>query len=140
MCGVVCCGAGEPATQMTLNTFHYAGVSSKNVTLGVPRLREIINVARQVKTPSLTVHLKTEVAKNSDRAKAVLNKLEYTTLRDVTARTEIYYDPDPEHTVVEEDAEFVRSYFEIPDEVRTPPPISLVAVLLCAALLCSALL
>ena len=34
---------GEPATQMTLNTFHYAGVSSKNVTLGVPRLKEIIN-------------------------------------------------------------------------------------------------
>ena len=36
---------GEPATQMTLNTFHSAGVSSKNVTLGVPRLKEIINVA-----------------------------------------------------------------------------------------------
>lgn len=35
---------GEPATQMTLNTFHFAGVSSKNVTLGVPRLNEIINL------------------------------------------------------------------------------------------------
>ena len=42
---------GEPATQMTLNTFHFAGVSSKNVTLGVPRLKEIINVARNIKTP-----------------------------------------------------------------------------------------
>ncbi|GJN12411.1 hypothetical protein PR202_ga30686 [Eleusine coracana subsp. coracana] len=40
---------GEPATQMTLNTFHYAGVSAKNVTLGVPRLREIINVAKKIK-------------------------------------------------------------------------------------------
>lgn len=48
---------GEPATQMTLNTFHFAGVGSKNVTLGVPRLRELINVAKQVKTPSLTVSL-----------------------------------------------------------------------------------
>jgi RNA polymerase Rpb1, domain 5 len=37
---------GEPATQMTLNTFHYAGVSAKNVTLGVPRLKEIINVSK----------------------------------------------------------------------------------------------
>ncbi|KAI7750930.1 hypothetical protein M8C21_003095 [Ambrosia artemisiifolia] len=46
---------GEPATQMTLNTFHYAGVSAKNVTLGVPRLREIINVAKKIKTPSLSV-------------------------------------------------------------------------------------
>ncbi len=107
---------GEPATQMTLNTFHYAGVSSKNVTLGVPRLREIINVAKNVKTPSLTVHLKPDAARDSDRAKAVLNKLEFTTLRDVTSRTEIHYDPDPENTVVEEDREFVRSYFEIPDE------------------------
>jgi DNA-directed RNA polymerase II subunit RPB1 len=49
---------GEPATQMTLNTFHYAGVSAKNVTLGVPRLKEIINVSRNPKTPSLTVYLK----------------------------------------------------------------------------------
>ena len=36
---------GEPATQMTLNTFHHAGVSSKNVTLGVPRLNELMNVS-----------------------------------------------------------------------------------------------
>ena len=42
---------GEPATQMTLNTFHYAGVSAKNVTLGVPRLTEIINIAKNIKTP-----------------------------------------------------------------------------------------
>lgn len=48
---------GEPATQMTLNTFHYAGVSAKNVTLGVPRLKEIINVSKKPKTPSLTVVL-----------------------------------------------------------------------------------
>jgi DNA-directed RNA polymerase II subunit RPB1 len=38
---------GQLVTQMTLNTFHYAGVSSKNVTLGVPRLKEIINVAKK---------------------------------------------------------------------------------------------
>jgi DNA-directed RNA polymerase II subunit RPB1 len=107
---------GEPATQMTLNTFHYAGVSAKNVTLGVPRLRELINVAKQVKTPSLTVHLQPHVSGDSDLAKAVLNKLEYTTLKNVTARTEIYYDPNPEDTVVEEDKEFVKYYFEIPDE------------------------
>lgn len=43
--------------QMTLNTFHFAGVSAKNVTLGVPRLTEIINLAKNIKTPSLTVYL-----------------------------------------------------------------------------------
>lgn len=41
---------GEPATQMTLNTFHYAGVSAKNVTLGVPRLKELINISKKPKT------------------------------------------------------------------------------------------
>ena len=46
---------GEPTTQMTLNTFHYAGVSAKNVTLGVPRLTEIMNIAKNIKTPSLEV-------------------------------------------------------------------------------------
>lgn len=54
---------GEPATQMTLNTFHYAGVSAKNVTLGVPRLKEIINVSKKPKTPSLTVFLQGTAAK-----------------------------------------------------------------------------
>lgn len=42
---------------MTLNTFHFAGVSAKNVTLGVPRLTEIINLAKNIKTPSLTVSM-----------------------------------------------------------------------------------
>jgi len=107
---------GEPATQMTLNTFHYAGVSSKNVTLGVPRLKEIINIAKQVKTPSLTIYLKPHCARDLDKAKTVQAQLEYTTLAKVTAATEIYYDPDPEHTIIEEDQEFVQSYFELPDE------------------------
>jgi DNA-directed RNA polymerase II subunit RPB1 len=48
---------GEPTTQMTLNTFHMAGVASKNVTLGVPRLKEVINVAKSIKTPSLKIIL-----------------------------------------------------------------------------------
>jgi len=54
---------GEPATQMTLNTFHNAGIASKNVTLGVPRLKEIINVAANLKTPSIKIILPPELAK-----------------------------------------------------------------------------
>ena len=45
---------GEPATQMTLNTFHFAGVSSKNVTLGVPRLKEIINISKRPKVQEMS--------------------------------------------------------------------------------------
>ncbi|TVU00263.1 hypothetical protein EJB05_54316 [Eragrostis curvula] len=115
---------GEPATQMTLNTFHYAGVSAKNVTLGVPRLREIINVAKKIKTPSLSVYLKPEVNQDKKLAKNVQCALEYTTLRSVTHATEIWYDPDPLGTIIDEDVEFVRSYYEMPDENIDPDKIS----------------
>ncbi|GLB36718.1 putative DNA-dependent RNA polymerase catalyzes the transcription of DNA into RNA using the four ribonucleoside triphosphates as substrates [Lyophyllum shimeji] len=117
MCGTLAAQSiGEPATQMTLNTFHYAGVSSKNVTLGVPRLKEIINVATNIKTPSLTVYLEPEIAKSSTLAKNVQQELAYTSLRTVTAAVEIWYDPDPSSTIIEEDQVFVESFFAIPDE------------------------
>lgn len=54
---------GEPSTQMTLNTFHLAGVGAKNVTLGVPRLREILLAAsRSIKTPLIIVPIKRNVS------------------------------------------------------------------------------
>ena len=106
---------GEPATQMTLNTFHFAGVSSKNVTLGVPRLKEIINISKNPKAPSLTVFLTGNAARDAEKAKTVLCRLEHTTLRKVTANTAIYYDPDPQNTVIAEDQEFVNVYYEMPD-------------------------
>uniref|UniRef100_A0A023F603 DNA-directed RNA polymerase subunit n=2 Tax=Triatoma infestans TaxID=30076 RepID=A0A023F603_TRIIF len=106
---------GEPATQMTLNTFHFAGVSSKNVTLGVPRLKEIINISKRPKAPSLTVFLTGAAARDAEKAKNVLCRLEHTTLRKVTANTAIYYDPDPQNTVIPEDQEFVNVYYEMPD-------------------------
>lgn len=107
---------GEPATQMTLNTFHYAGVSSKNVTLGVPRLKEIINVAKNIKTPRLEVWLDAERSRNIELAKEVQVHLEHTTLQKVTARTEIFYDPDPRNTIIEEDADFVDTYYQLEDD------------------------
>ena len=55
---------GEPATQMTLNTFHSAGISSKNVTLGVPRLKEVINVAKTIKTPGLKIFLEPSIQRD----------------------------------------------------------------------------
>ncbi|KAF7797788.1 hypothetical protein EIP86_008990 [Pleurotus ostreatoroseus] len=117
MCGTLAAQSiGEPATQMTLNTFHYAGVSSKNVTLGVPRLKEIINVATNIKTPSLTVYLTPEYSKADVLAKQVQQELAYTSLRTVTAAVEIWYDPDPVTTIIEEDSVFVESFFAIPDE------------------------
>ncbi|KAJ7836355.1 DNA-directed RNA polymerase II, subunit 1 [Mycena olivaceomarginata] len=117
MCGTLAAQSiGEPATQMTLNTFHYAGVSSKNVTLGVPRLKEIINVATNIKTPSLNVYLNPDISGESARAQLVAHELEYTSLRTVTSAVEIWYDPDPSSTLIEEDVGFVNDFFAIPDE------------------------
>ncbi|MBW0472812.1 hypothetical protein O181_012527 [Austropuccinia psidii MF-1] len=117
MCGTLAAQSiGEPATQMTLNTFHYAGVSSKNVTLGVPRLKEIINVALNIKTPSLTVYLKEEIANNIEAAKDIQTELAHTTLKTVTASTQIIYDPNPKSTIVEEDLDFVDAFFAVPDD------------------------
>ena len=80
MCGTLSAQSiGEPAMQMTLNMFHYAGVSSKNVTLGVPCLKEIINVMTNIKTPSLSVYLEPDIAE----------ELGFTSLHTVTAAVEI---------------------------------------------------
>uniref|UniRef100_A0AC35TVV7 DNA-directed RNA polymerase subunit n=1 Tax=Rhabditophanes sp. KR3021 TaxID=114890 RepID=A0AC35TVV7_9BILA len=107
---------GEPATQMTLNTFHFAGVSAKNVTLGVPRLKEIINVSKNPKTPSLSIFLKGAAAKDAERAKDILCRLEHTTLKKVTANTSIHYDPDPRDTCIEADREWVPMFYDINDK------------------------
>lgn len=82
---------GEPTTQMTLNTFHNAGVAAKNVTLGVPRLTEIINIAKNIKTPSLTIYLMPEAAQDQDLAKETQTRIEYTTVESVTQAVEIWY-------------------------------------------------
>eukprot|EP00928_Gymnodinium_smaydae_P047443 TRINITY_DN31665_c0_g1_i1.p1 TRINITY_DN31665_c0_g1~~TRINITY_DN31665_c0_g1_i1.p1 ORF type:complete len:1888 (+),score=418.53 TRINITY_DN31665_c0_g1_i1:157-5820(+) len=111
---------GEPATQMTLNTFHFAGVGAKNVTLGVPRLKELINVAKTVKTPSLGVYLNGDLGKNQERAKDVQSVLEHTTLEKVTSFTQIFWDPDPVNTRVLDDKEWVAEYYELPDEDDNP--------------------
>ncbi|KAI5288189.1 DNA-directed RNA polymerase II subunit rpb1, partial [Ascosphaera aggregata] len=112
---------GEPATQMTLNTFHFAGVSSKNVTLGVPRLKEILNVAKNIKTPSMTVYQVPELAGNQEAVKYLRSKVEHTTLRSVAETVEIYYDPDIRNTVIEADRDMVESYFIIPEDVQDKP-------------------
>ncbi|KAL7668840.1 hypothetical protein ACOME3_009524 [Neoechinorhynchus agilis] len=113
---------GEPATQMTLNTFHYAGVSAKNVTLGVPRLKEIINVSEHPKTPSMTVFLYPEVANDPEKTRDVLNAIEHCSLKDIVRHSAIYYDPDLFRSVIQEDADWQAIYYHT--VVRDLPPMS----------------
>lgn len=72
---------GEPGTQMTLKSFHFAGVASMSVTLGVPRIKEIINAAKVISTPIISCKL---VTRNSEAsARIVKARLEKTLLGDV---------------------------------------------------------
>ncbi|CAM9278362.1 unnamed protein product, partial [Heterosigma akashiwo] len=90
---------------------------------GRARLKEIINVGQR-RAPSLTIHLAPGCARDQESAKAVQSKLEFTTLGDVTAATQIWYDPDLKHTVVAADREFVEEYYEMPDEDLDPEKMS----------------
>ena len=72
---------GEPGTQMTLKTFHFAGVASMNVTLGVPRIKEIINASKNISTPIITCRLVNQVDERA--ARVVKGRIEKTYLEDV---------------------------------------------------------
>ncbi|KAL8779785.1 MAG: hypothetical protein Q9213_006770 [Squamulea squamosa] len=83
---------GEPSTQMTLNTFHLAGHSAKNVTLGIPRLREIVMTAsRSISTPAMTLHLIGELDETTGEqfAKAITKLTLSEVIEDVTVTEQI---------------------------------------------------
>src|SRR5437899_1851853 len=74
---------GEPGTQMTMRTFHYAGVAEMNVTLGLPRLIEIVDARRVPSTPIMEIHIK-EGTKDLDKMRRIAQEIEMTNLEDVT--------------------------------------------------------
>ncbi len=69
---------GEPGTQMTMRTFHYAGVAEINVTLGLPRLIEIVDARKNPSTPMMTIFLEKEYAHDRDKARELAWKIEAT--------------------------------------------------------------
>lgn len=102
---------GEPTTQMTLNTFHFAGVASKsNVTRGVPRIEEILSLSSNPKNPSATVYLKPEDMHDKVRAQEIMYMLEHTKLQDITEELAIYFDPSLQTTALESDRSVLEEY------------------------------
>ena len=95
---------GEVSTQMTLNTFHFAGVSSKsNVTRGVPRIEEIVALSHEIKNPSLSIYLLSEDETSKERAMSIMHMIEYTKLQQLVESVDICYDPDDAHSLMEDD-------------------------------------
>jgi DNA-directed RNA polymerase subunit A" len=79
---------GEPGTQMTLRTFHYAGVAELNVTLGLPRLIEILDARRTPSTALMVIYLTEKFAKSRDKARAFAQEIEMTNVEDIVSQTE----------------------------------------------------
>ncbi|KAG8933996.1 hypothetical protein FRC01_005893 [Tulasnella sp. 417] len=97
---------GEPGTQMTLKTFHFAGVASMNVTLGVPRIKEIINAAKNISTPIITCKLVSAASEQS--ARIVKGRVEKTYLGDVASVIEEVWGPDTTFVGIHVDVDAIR--------------------------------
>ena len=111
---------GEPTTQLTLNTFHFAGVSSKgNVTRGVPRVDEIMasSTESNMKNPAMTIYLKPEYETSADKAKELMDFVVLTKMSDIVQSSEICYESDDvAKSRFSDDAELIRTFNEFEDE------------------------
>ncbi|XP_040994118.1 DNA-directed RNA polymerase III subunit 1 isoform X2 [Juglans microcarpa x Juglans regia] len=97
---------GEPGTQMTLKTFHFAGVASMNVTLGVPRIKEIMNGAKKISTPIITAALNCD--DNVNAARMVRGRIEKTNLGQVAKSIKLVMTSRSASLVVKLDMERIR--------------------------------
>ena len=74
---------GEPGTQMTMRTFHYAGVTELNVTLGLPRLIEIVDAREKIKTPTMDIYFTDEYKDDEEFVRTLANKIGKSTINDI---------------------------------------------------------
>jgi len=86
---------GEGNTQMTLNTFHLAGMASEKLNVGIPRFREILSCSKNIKTPDMTVYLNGKNKYDESMAHIIAAYIKYTKLQDILLSIDIIYDPIP---------------------------------------------
>jgi DNA-directed RNA polymerase subunit A" len=80
---------GEPGTQMTLNTFHFAGVSEMNVTTGLPRIIEVFDARKEISTPTMEIYLKPSHCKDIEAVKKFAAKIKETVFRELVTEYSI---------------------------------------------------
>ncbi|CAG8468336.1 8399_t:CDS:10 [Diversispora eburnea] len=97
---------GEPGTQMTLKTFHFAGVASMNITLGVPRIKEIINASKTISTPIITCRLVNDTDVKS--ARIVKGRLETTYLGEIAKYIDEMYERESSFLAIKIDLDAVQ--------------------------------
>jgi DNA-directed RNA polymerase subunit A" len=79
---------GEPSTQMTMRTFHYAGVAELNVTLGLPRIMEIVDARKQPSTPMMTIYLSEEIRADREKVREIANMVGAVNFGDIVDSSE----------------------------------------------------
>lgn len=105
--GAICAqSVGEPATQMTLKTFHFAGVASMNITQGVPRIKELINANTTVSTPIIRVDLMNPY--DGELARRTKMRLEHTILSQVCRCLREVFEEDGCFVQIELDTKRIR--------------------------------
>ncbi len=122
---------GEPGTQMTLRTFHYAGVAELSVTQGLPRLIEIVDARKNPSTPTMKIHLADDIAEDRNAAKRIARNIEMILVESVASNIsidllrqaiDIRFDPElmeDKALTVEIIAESIRAKIKAKGEVET---------------------
>ena len=82
---------GESGTQMTMRTFHYAGVTELNVTLGLPRLIEIVDAREKIKTPTMDIYFDEDKRNDEEFVRTLANKIGKSTINDILADFNLNY-------------------------------------------------
>ena len=82
---------GEPGTQMTLRTFHFAGVKERNVTLGLPRLIELVDARKKPVTPTMDIYLDDNHRSSREKALEVAREIIFTRVIDLVEKTDTDY-------------------------------------------------
>lgn len=82
---------GEPGTQMTMRTFHYAGVAELNVTLGLPRLIEIVDARKKISTPTMAIFFEEETRGDEEFVRTIANRIGKSTMNDILQDFHINY-------------------------------------------------
>jgi DNA-directed RNA polymerase II subunit RPB1 len=102
---------GEPTTQLTLNLFHVSGQAKASQSVsGVPRIKELLDITKNIKGPSTTIYLIDNVKRDVELVNMALNSMETTYIRDVVKRYDIYYEPVDSEADINNDDEFMKLY------------------------------
>ena len=82
---------GEPGTQMTMRTFHYAGVTELNVTLGLPRLIEIVDARKDIATPTMDIYFNEDRRDDEEFVRILANQIGKSTINDILSDFNLNY-------------------------------------------------